>query len=217
MLSAGASQPPVSRTVYLMGDVTEQSVSQTVQHLFFLTEQDHERPINLIISTYGGEVYALMALYDAMKFCPAPIHTIGIGKIMSAGCLVLAAGERGHRMIGANATLMSHNMSGGSFGDIFTHKVALEEFKRLEDVMIGLTAIECRRTPEEVSALYRPNGTDYKPEAYLNAQQALDFGFIDHILPGAQIQPPCADAKISKKRRKPQKKKATRRTKRGAK
>lgn len=168
-----------SRIVFMTGDVNETLVKSVMEKLFELAESNATKPIHLIVNTYGGSVDETFALYDAMRIIPAPVHTVGLGKIMSAGCLILAAGVKGERKMGRNSRLMYHAGFEVAHGDIFAVENHLVEFKRTERLYDELTAKECNRTVEEVEALYKPARLD----KYMDAAAALAFGFVDKIVP----------------------------------
>src|SRR4051812_38599097 len=80
------------RIVYLSGEVNEHTIANVIVQLLSMANQSN-KPIHLVVSTYGGSVDEMFSLYDAIKFLPCPVHTIGLGKIMSAGVLLLASGQ----------------------------------------------------------------------------------------------------------------------------
>lgn len=174
----GGQHQNSARTVYFFGDVTEELVKHTIVHLVTLAEEKPNEPIHLIISTNGGSVVDMLALYDVMKMVTTPIHTVGIGKIMSAGCLLLAAGDK--RKMGANATLMYHSIWSGSHGSQWEMKVALAEHERMARQTDGLVAFETGHSVEDIQALYAVERVD----RYMTPEEALAFGFIDEIISG---------------------------------
>ena len=119
------------RIVYLSGDVNEHSISSVITTLLSLANQDSKTPINLIVSTYGGSVDEMFSLYDVMKFLPCPVHTVGLGKIMSAGVLLMSAGKKGKRSIGKNTRVMIHPISSGNFGSVIEMINEVDELKRM--------------------------------------------------------------------------------------
>lgn len=167
-----------SRNVYLVGDVEEALIKSVVKRIINLAEVDADKPIRLIINTYGGVVDDALALYDVMKFSPAPIHTLGLGKIMSAGCLILAAGEHGERRMGRNARFMYHAGYETHEGDIFSHEIALAELKRTERQYDALFAKECGKTIKQVEALYLPQ----RKNNYMDAAATKKFGVVDKLV-----------------------------------
>ena len=99
------------RTIGLIGDVDEEKGGDLMMGLLLLTELSGKEapydPITMYISTYGGSADEMFGIYDIMtkakKQCE--IHTIGVGKVMSAGTLVLASGTKGKRRIGSSISL----------------------------------------------------------------------------------------------------------------
>jgi ATP-dependent Clp protease, protease subunit len=164
-----------SRVLYLVGEVEEASVKRVIRGIFRLNELDGETPIRLVISTYGGSVDEAYALYDAMRMSIAPVHTVGLGKVMSAGCLLLAAGAKGSRMMGRNARLMYHAGYIAQSGDVFEHANEGREFQRTEKQYDLLVARETGKKLKQVRALYDKK----RLNKYMTAVEARKFGFVD--------------------------------------
>lgn len=169
-----------SRTVYLVGDIDEGTIKTTVEKIVALSERDAKKPIYLIINTFGGEVDDAFMLYDLMKYIQTPIHTIGLGKIMSAGCLLLAAGEKGHRKIGANARVMYHCGWERHVGNVFEMRAELEAFEKLEQQYDQRFADETGMTIQQVEDLYDKNGPTRNH--YITAVEAKKLGIVDEII-----------------------------------
>ena len=92
------------RTMMLYGDVNEERAGDMVAGLLMLhghrkEEEDADNSIKFYISTYGGSADDMFSVYDIMRFVKqeCEIETIGMGKIMSAGTLLLASGTKGKR------------------------------------------------------------------------------------------------------------------------
>lgn len=165
-----------SRLVILHCDVNEQSISTVMAQMLHLASQNH-KPIHLVISTYGGSVDEMFTLYDTMKFLPCPVHTIALGKVMSAGVLLLASGEKGHRMIGRSARIMMHPISGGAAGNIFEIMNDVEESKRLQDQMASAICKETKMSKTDLDNVMK-RGHD----VYLSPQEAIKMGIVDKII-----------------------------------
>lgn len=165
-----------SRLVVLHGDVNESSISMVVAQLLHLASQNH-KPIHLVISTYGGSVDEMFTLYDTIKFLPCPIHTIALGKVMSAGVLLLASGAKGHRMIGKSARIMIHPVSGGAVGNIFEVINDTKEQKRLQDQMVDAIVKETKTSKLKIETIMK-TGHD----VYLLPDEAIKLGIVDKII-----------------------------------
>lgn len=165
-----------SRLVVLHGDVNESSVSLVVGQMLHLASINR-KPIHLVISTYGGSVDEMFTLYDTIKFVPCPVHTIALGKVMSAGVLLLASGTKGKRMIGKSARIMIHPVSGGVSGNVFEVINDTKEHKRLQDQMVDAIVRETKSTRAQVEKIMS-SGHDY----YLLPEQAIKMGIVDKII-----------------------------------
>ena len=64
------------RTVFLSGEVDNAQARKVCTALLHLSALDPAAPIHLVINSGGGSVTAGMAIYDLMKLCPAPVHTL---------------------------------------------------------------------------------------------------------------------------------------------
>lgn len=165
-----------SRLVYLVGNVDEDSIQEVQQQLLDLSAEN-KNPIHLVVSTYGGAVHEMFSLYDVMRFIPAPVYTVGLGKVMSAGSLILASGTSGHRMIGRSTRVMIHALSAGFIGNLFELANELEEVQKLQDMYIERMVAETTMTNDQVRDLLHT-----KVDRVFSAEQAIEMGIVDKII-----------------------------------
>jgi ATP-dependent Clp protease protease subunit len=134
-------------------------------------------PITLMISTYGGSVHEMFGLYDIMKFSPCPIHTVGLGKVMSAGVLLLSAGDRGSRMIGRHARIMMHPMTDTIEGNIFQMTNDMKETIKVHQMMHDAYLKETKLTFKQLDTLMKLGH-----DSYIAVEDAIKFGIADRII-----------------------------------
>ena len=170
-----------SRTVVLHGDVNEHTISNVIMHLLQLASINH-KPIHLMVSTYGGSVDEMFSLYDTIKFLPCPVHTVALGKVMSAGVLLLASGTKGKRMIGQSARIMIHPISGVVHGSVFEVINGSNEYQRLQELMVNALEKETKMNSKQINDIMK-SGNDF----YITPSQAIKFGIVDKII-GENIQ-----------------------------
>lgn len=170
------NQSNESRTVYLCGEVSEDLISSVQQQILDFAV-DTIKPIYLVISTYGGSVDEMFSLYDIMKFVKCPIYCVGIGKIMSAGSLILASGTKGHRFLGKHARIMIHSISGAAMGSYLEILNEADELKRLQQQMIELFADNTSLSKEKITELFQQN-----VDKYITPEQALEYGIVDKLI-----------------------------------
>ena len=174
--ASSSSAGPDARLVVLHGEVNEASICNVIVQMLQLANQNH-KPIHLVISTYGGSVDEMFSLYDTIKFLPCPVHTIALGKVMSAGVLLLASGVKGKRMIGRSARIMIHPISGGVIGNVFEAMNEMKEFTRLQDLMTNALLSETTMKKEEIDELMKAGH-----DCFLTPEQAIKMGIVDKII-----------------------------------
>jgi ATP-dependent Clp protease protease subunit len=173
MFGKGRSE---SRTVYLTGDITEDSIAEVQQQILDLAAESKE-PIYLVVSTYGGVVDEMFSLYDVMNFVRSPIYTIGLGKIMSCGSLILANGKKGHRMLGKSARIMIHSLSGGSYGNYFQILNDAEEMKRQQEMYTSIMSDLTKMSKQQLTDIL-----ETKVDKYITGEEAVKLGIVDKLI-----------------------------------
>ena len=121
----------------------------------------------------------MFGVYDIMNFCKqfCDIQTIGIGKVMSAGTLLLAAGTEGKRKLGKNCQVMIHSVNGGSIGELHSLENEMEQMKNLQDTYIQCLSNETSMTKRQIQTLINK-----KVNVYLSSEEAIEKGLADGVL-----------------------------------
>ena len=175
---------PEARSIMFVGAVTEERAADLISALLVLSQTkapDAERaePIKLYVSTYGGSADEMFGIYDVVNFCKqfCDIETIGLGKVMSAGTLMLASGTKGKRKLGKHCRVMIHAVNGGQVGDIHNLQNELEQTVSLQDSYIQALSHETNMTKRQIQTLI-----NRKVNVYLTAEEAIEKGLADEIL-----------------------------------
>ena len=187
VLAAGDGKPDLDlRIVGLFSSVNEEKVSELATGLLYMNElneaeedESKRKDIDFYVSTYGGSADDMFALYDIMKNVQqtSDICTIGMGKVMSAGVLILAAGTHGKRKIGKNCRVMIHSVAAGNHGELNHMINELEEIKNMQEMYINCLVSETKMT-ETVLRNMLERGVN----VYLTAEQAVEYGIADEIV-----------------------------------
>jgi ATP-dependent Clp protease protease subunit len=186
-----SSQESTMRVAELYGEINEEMGSNIVASMLILkdsgrktVQEDDEvvetyEPFELFISTPGGTAVDMFAIYDTMRMVKedCEIHTVGLGKVMSAGVVLLAAGTKGKRKIGANCRVMIHSVIGGHHGSIQNLENEMEEVRWVQDQYNKALCAETDLTPRMLKRLLSKN-----VNIYLTAQEAVDYGIADIII-----------------------------------
>lgn len=142
--------------------------------------------IPVIIDSYGGEVYSLLAMVDAIKASKLPVATIVEGKAMSCGAVLFSFGTENYRYMGRMATLMIHDVSTGAHNKIKEVEMRAEEGRRLNDMLYKMMAQNIGKHDDYILDLIHEQG---HADWYLNPTEAKEHGLCNHIrIPEFQTQ-----------------------------
>jgi len=196
-IQSPSNPEPELRTINLYGDITEQKGADVVAALLYLENTSHSpvlegptdpgstpivvaRSIAMMISTHGGvasDMFSILDIMDMVKRRTCDIETFGIGKVMSAGVPILAAGTKGKRKVGRNCRIMLHNVMAGTGGTIFSMENELEEIKWVQDRYIETLANYTKLTPSKIKKLLKT-----QKDVYISAEEAIKMGIADEII-----------------------------------
>ena len=191
------------RMISLYGDLDEKKATDIVCDLFAFHEMKdsieqqlkkmdaktrkqvlpqlaHKDPIKFLISTFGGNAVDMFGIYDCMRMVKdggVEVHTVGSGKVMSAGVLLLAAGSKGSRLIGKNCRVMVHPVVGGAHGPSHDIQNEVEEILQTQKQYVECLANETKLSISRLNKLISE-----KRNIYLSAQEAVKFGIADKIV-----------------------------------
>jgi ATP-dependent Clp protease protease subunit len=171
------------RTVALFGDVDEDKAGDLCMGMLMLTDLKQEPPpydpITFYISSYGGSADEMFSIYDMMTITKTKceIHTIGLGKIMSAATLLLASGTKGKRKIGRHCRVMIHAVAAGSAGELHDIENEVKTIKHIQELYIKALSKETNMTSRTIQKLL-----DRKINVYLTAEEAVEYGIADEII-----------------------------------
>jgi ATP-dependent Clp protease protease subunit len=179
------------RVIYLDCEINDEIASQIVALLFLLDRESSEKIISLWISSPGGCVSGLFAIYDMMNRIKAPIKTVCIGEVCSAASIILASGSIGKRFAMPNSRIMIHQIQVEGIGGSNTElEISAKEIKSIQDY---LTEILARHTGHTKAKIKR----DTKLDKFMSAKEAKEYGIIDHILPFSKPQLPLLTKEVS--------------------
>ena len=140
---------------------------------------EDKRPeiIHLYINSPGGHVASAWHLIDTIKQSKIPVYTYAMGMAASCGCLLLMSGEKGHRYVTQNTTVMSHVYSAGSGGKEFDLYARVKSFEQTSKNMVEHYK-KCTGKSEE----YIRKNLLPAEDVWLSPEEAVKHGVVDHII-----------------------------------
>ena len=179
--------PPVNENrLMLLNQSIDEKIAGIISATLFdiyqeavLGEDKENAPIDFIISTTGGVAVETFGIYDLMRLTreKVEIHTLGVGKVMSSGLCLLAAGTKGKRKIGKNTRLMIHDVVSSHEGHLFEIKDELDETKKIRHMYQDIICAESNLTKADFRRLLRR-----RKNIYFSAEEAVEFGLADIII-----------------------------------
>ncbi|CAM4026926.1 ATP-dependent Clp protease proteolytic subunit [Helcobacillus massiliensis] len=167
------------RIVWLGSDVRDDNANAICAKLLLLAAEDPDKDIYLYINSPGGSITAGMAIYDTMQFIKPDVVTVAMGMAASMGQFLLSSGTKGKRYATPHTRVLMHQPLGGLGGTASEIKIQADLILSMKKQMAELTAEQTGKSVEQIIA-------DGDRDNWFTAQEALEYGFIDHIVSGAE-------------------------------
>ncbi|AMY18381.1 ATP-dependent Clp protease, protease subunit [Rhodococcoides kroppenstedtii] len=167
------------RIIFLGTQVDDDIANKLCAQILLLSAEDPTRDIALYINSPGGSVSAGMAIYDTMNFAECDVATYAMGLAASMGQFLLTAGTKGKRYALPHARIMMHQPSAGIGGSAADIAIMAEQFALTKREMAELIAQHTGQSFEQVTE-------DSDRDRWFTAQQALEYGMVDHVITRAQ-------------------------------
>jgi len=141
-------------------------------------ENSEQDIIPIVIDSYGGAVYSLLAMVDCIKASKKKIATVSISKSMSCGSVLLSCGHEGFRFASPKSTILIHDVSSWEFGKVQEIKAGAAEVERLNDEIYSIMDNNCAQPDGYFKKLVHEKG---HADWFLTADEAKKHNIINHI------------------------------------
>ncbi|WP_291475296.1 ATP-dependent Clp protease proteolytic subunit [Corynebacterium sp.] len=166
------------RIIFLGTQVDDEIANKLCAQILLLSAEDPEKDIKLYINSPGGSVTAGMAIFDTMQYSTCDVATYGMGLAASMGQFLLSAGAQGKRYALPHARIMMHQPSAGVGGTAADIAIQAEQFAQTKKEMAELIAEHTGQPLEQIQK-------DSDRDRWFTARQALEYGFVDHVIGAA--------------------------------
>ncbi len=163
------------RIVFLGTPIDDAVGNLIMAQLLHLESEDPDKDINLYINSPGGDVSALLAIYDTMQYIKPDVSTICVGMAASMAAVLLAAGAKGKRFLLPNSEVMIHQVMGGAEGQAVDIKIRAEHILKIKD---RLNEILAKHTGQPIEKIEKDTDRDH----FMTADEALKYGIVDKII-----------------------------------
>jgi ATP-dependent Clp protease protease subunit len=162
--------------IIFLGSVLDDTVANLIcAQMLFLESEDPEKDIHLYINSPGGDLTALLAIYDTLKYIKPDVSTFCFGQAASAGAVLLGAGTRGKRFALPHSRILLHQPWGGVGGQASDIEIQAKEILRMRDLLNEMLSAD---TGQDVERIAKDTDRDF----VMTADEAVGYGLVDEVI-----------------------------------
>ena len=166
--------------IFLGTPIDDQVANLVMAQMLFLESEDPERDIRIYINSPGGDIYALLSIYDTMQYVRNDVSTTVMGMAASAAAVILAAGTKGKRYSLPNSRVLIHQPRGQAGGQAADIEIWAREVLGLRARLDEILAAHTGQTVEKVK-------TDTDRDFIMTAEQAKEYGMVDEVITARKL------------------------------
>jgi ATP-dependent Clp protease protease subunit len=163
------------RIIFIGTPIDDTIANLVCAQMLFLESEDPEKDINIYINSPGGDITALFAIYDTLKYVRPDKSTFCFGQAASAAAVLLAAGTKGKRFALPHARILLHQPYGGGGGQASDIELQAKEILRMRDLLNEMLAND---TGQSAERLQKDTDRDF----IMDAEEAKEYGIIDEVI-----------------------------------
>jgi ATP-dependent Clp protease protease subunit len=163
------------RIVFLGTPIDDAVGNLIMAQLLHLESEDPDKDVNLYINSPGGDVSALLAIYDTMQYIKCDVSTIVMGLAASAAAVLLLAGAPNKRFALPNSRVLLHQPHGGAQGQAVDIEIQAKEIMRLRAL---LEQIISEHTGQPLEKVTKDTDRDF----FMDAEEAREYGIVDRVI-----------------------------------
>jgi ATP-dependent Clp protease protease subunit len=165
----------MDRIIWISTPVQDIMASIIQAQLMFLNSVDKKKDITMHINTPGGIVHSGLGIVDVMEWISNDVQTINVGQCASMGAVLLGAGTKGKRLTLPSASVMIHQVSGGTQGHVMDIDIAAAEIKRVNNQLFTKLSEYTGKTVKKIKA-------DANRDLWLDAENSIKYGLVDELI-----------------------------------
>jgi ATP-dependent Clp protease, protease subunit len=170
------------RIIFLGTPIDDTVANLVCAQLLFLESEEPDKDIHLYINSPGGDITALFAIYDTMKYLKSDVSTFCFGQAASAAAVLLAAGAHGKRFALPHARILLHQPFGATEGQASDIEIQAKEILRMRDLLNHMLAGDTGQTVEKVAK-------DTDRDFVMTADDAVLYGIVDEVITTREAAP----------------------------
>lgn len=162
------------RIIYLDSEINDSVSIAIIKQIRYLSLESDE-PINLIISSPGGDVDYGLAIIDVIKSCGCEVNAIAVGRVASMAALIFAMCKK--RKMYEHSTILIHNpfLLSGAQGTVENVKQQAEHLIDIQNLQADMLSKACKQSKEKMLEICNK-------DQFMSSAEALELGLCDEII-----------------------------------
>jgi len=161
--------------IFLGTPINDDVANVVCAQILFLESESSDKDISIYVNSPGGDITALFAIYDTLKYVKNEISTFCYGQAASAAAVLLAAGTKGKRFALPHARILIHQPYGGAAGQATDIELQAKEIMRMRDLLNQMLALD---TGQPIEKIQKDTDRDF----IMSADEAKGYGIIDEVI-----------------------------------
>src|ERR687896_405082 len=166
--------------IFIGTPIDDQVANLIMAQMLFLESEDPERDIRLYINSPGGDIYALLSIYDTMQYVRNDVSTTVMGMAASAAAVILAAGTKGKSYSLPNSRVLIHQPRGQAGGQAADIEIWAREVLGLRARLDEILAAHTGQSIDKIK-------TDTDRDFIMTAEQAKEYGMVDEVITARKL------------------------------
>lgn len=137
----------------------------------------NNKPLNIYINSYGGEVFEGFAIYNLLRRYEGHKTVIVDGIAASIASVIAMCGDK--VLMNRASMMMIHNASGVCFGNAEDMKKVVNALEQMNEVIRDVYLSRTNLSEDKLKELM-------DNETFLKAEECVDYGFADEIIDGKE-------------------------------
>ena len=164
------------RIIYIDDEINQSLSLNVIKQIEYLSSISKD-PINLIISSPGGDVDYGLAIIDTIKNCGCKVNAKAIGRVASMAALIFAMCNK--RQMYKHSTILIHNpfLLSGAKGTVENVKQQAEHLIDIQNLQAEMLSKTCKQEKEKMLEICNK-------DQFMSSKEALELGLCDEIIGG---------------------------------
>lgn len=165
--------------IHISKKITQEYAEEIIKQLLFLNKITAKcNVLHIYLSTNGGNANGMLEIINIMNLIKKtrPIATYCMSITCSAGVDILSNGTKGYRYMADNSFIMAHSSIGWiPYKDAEDKEINIDISKKQEELYFKIFS---ENTGQKIATIKK----DLRRDKWFTADEALDYGIVDHII-----------------------------------